>query len=75
MVCLADPFHMEMIKHTCNSAQDSPGLAQGVKNALLSWSVYRSAALDPVSPTAALPRAHDLLPLVTRRAVGSRLKR
>ena len=54
MVCLADPFHMEMIKHTCNSAQDSPGLAQGVKNALLSWSVYRSAALDPVSPITAL---------------------
>ena len=75
MLCLADPFHMEMIKHTCNSAQDSPGLAQGVKNALLSWSVYRSAAQDPVSASATLPRTHDLLPLVTRHAVSSRLKR
>ena len=39
-----DSFHMEMIKLTCNQAQDAPGLSAGVRSTLSHWGVYRSAA-------------------------------
>ena len=44
-----DSFHMEMIKLTCNQAQDSPGLTAGVRSTLSNWAIYRSAANDPDS--------------------------
>lgn len=43
-----DSFHMEMIKLTCNQAQDAPGLSAGVRSTLSNWGIYRSAA--SVSP-------------------------
>lgn len=43
-----DSFHMEMIKLTCNQAQDAPGLSSGVRSTLSNWGIYRSAA--SVSP-------------------------
>eukprot|EP01046_Picozoa_sp_COSAG06_P018057 COSAG06_NODE_1245_length_10117_cov_28.671990_9_plen_134_part_00 len=44
-----DSFHMEMIKLTCNQAQDAPGLSSGVRSTLSNWGIYRSAASDPDS--------------------------
>lgn len=40
-----DSFHMEMIKLTCNQAQDAPGLSAGVRSTLSNWGIYRAAAL------------------------------
>jgi hypothetical protein len=40
---------MEMIKLTCNQAQDAPGLSSGVRSTLSNWGIYRSAASDPDS--------------------------
>eukprot|EP01043_Picozoa_sp_COSAG02_P085777 COSAG02_NODE_23358_length_721_cov_0.982315_1_plen_81_part_00 len=39
-----DSFHIEMIKLTCNQAQDAPGLSAGVRSTLCNWGIYRSAA-------------------------------
>ena len=39
-----DSFHIEMIKLTCNQAQDAPGLSAGVRSTLSNWGIYRSAA-------------------------------
>ena len=45
---------MDMIKLTCNQAQDAPGLTAGVRGSLSNWSIYRAAASDPSSTGAPL---------------------
>ena len=41
VIAKADPFHLRMIKLTCNQAQDHAGYAAGARGSLSHWTAYR----------------------------------